>query len=186
MSSNNSNSFTVNFYLDGLPVVLNQQRLKLRLRDSRITRRERLDVEVALASPDGSGFLTLADHEDDKPLLFRLIPKGDRFSVMTILKGEYDEGYLTISNDARHIVVRDASQSSQFTLSIPGVQNAKFSDLDKGPVNVVLAAGGSKAIYHAQDNGKHHFKDVEPNTTGHDAYNNKPALFVVKIVERPE
>jgi len=40
-------TFTANLYVNGLPLVLNQQRLKSRLGDPRITKREQLDVEVS-------------------------------------------------------------------------------------------------------------------------------------------
>ena len=182
----NSNSFTVNLYVDGLPVVLNQQRLKQRLRDVRITRRERLEVEVALASREGSDFLTLADHEDDKPLLFRLVPQGDKYTIQTILKGDYDEGYLAISKSARHVFVGDVVQSRQFTLVKHDVESARFSDLDKGPCYVALAVDGRDAIYLAHDNDKRYFKDIDPNMTKHDAFNNNPVTFVLKVIERPE
>ena len=42
----NNESFSANLYLDGLPVVLNQQRLQQTLRHKRITQGEKLDAEV--------------------------------------------------------------------------------------------------------------------------------------------
>ncbi|MBT9267444.1 hypothetical protein KKQ10_21410 [Pseudomonas sp. MG-9] len=182
----NNNSFTVNLYVDGLPVVLSQQRLKQRLRDSRIIRRERLEVEAALASREGSDFLTLADHEDDKPLLLRFTPQGDKYVIQTILKGDYDQGYLAISQSARHVFVGDVAQGSQFTLVKHDVENARFSDLDKGPCHVALAAKGRNAIYLASENGRRYFKDVDPNMSQHDAFNNTPVTFILKVIDRPE
>ncbi|WP_339451541.1 hypothetical protein [Pseudomonas sp. EA_5y_Pfl2_R50] len=181
----NNQPFSVNLYVDGLPVVLNQQRLKLRLRDPRITRRERLDVEVALASREGSDFLTLADHEDDKPLLFRLIPQGNKYAIKTILKGDLDEGYLAISQSTRHVFVSDVAQSSQFTLLKHGVESARFSDLGNGPCYVCLATEGVNPLYVTDESGKRYFKDIDPNATEHDAFNNTPVAFVLKVIEKP-
>lgn len=71
----NNESFSANLYLDGLPVVLNQQRLQQTLRHKRITQGEKLDAEVGLADSRTSALITLADDEDDAPLLLKFVPE---------------------------------------------------------------------------------------------------------------
>lgn len=180
INSNNNVSFSANLFLDGRPVVLNQQRLKSRLRDPRLTRRERLDTEVSLASGDGANFLTLADHEDDKPLLMKFVSMDDGYAVMTILKGEYDERFLSIAQGARHVFAGN-DRNSLFSLSTSKTAAASFTDLQKGPSYVHLGVAG-RLLYLGLEDGKHYFKDADPNATGHDAFNGKPAVFVLKIV----
>lgn len=183
---NQSSAFSANLYVNGLPVVLNQQRLRARLRDLRITQRERLDIEVALASSDGTEYLTLADHEDDKPLLLKFVPQGKSYSVMAVLKGAYDGSYLDIKPQAHQLIARSGFPGAGFTIAKYGVENANFSDLENGPSYVYLrSAADDKALYLANDKGKLHFKDVDPNVSRHDAYNNKPVTFVLKTLGKP-
>lgn len=182
----NSKGFAANLYVNGLPVVLNQQRLKARLRNVRITQRERLDVEVALASDEGTEFLTLADHESDKPLLFKFIPQGESYSVMVALRGGYDGAYLAIKPEARQLVVRKGFPGKGFSIVKHGAEKAWFSDLNAKPSYVYLRNEESAGVlYLANDKGKLHFKDVDPNTSSHDAYNNSPVTFVIKTVDKP-
>ncbi|KAE9645518.1 hypothetical protein [Pseudomonas sp. PB106] len=184
INSNKNASFLANLFLEGRPVVLNQQRLKSRLRDPRLTRRERLDTEVSLASGEGVNYLTLADHEDDKPLLFKFVPKDNGFAVMTILKGEYDERFLSVAQGTRHVVAGD-DRNNLFSLSNGKTTAANFTDLQKGPSYVHLGVAG-RLLYLGLEGGKHYFKDADPNATGHDAFNGTPAVFVLKIVAQSE
>jgi hypothetical protein len=184
INSNNNVSFSANLFLDGRPVVLNQQRLKSRLRDPRLTRRERLDTEVSLASGDGANFLTLADHEDDKPLLLKFVPKDDGYAVMTILKGEYDERFLSLAQGARHVLAGE-ERNNQFSLSSNKTAAFSFADLQKGPSYVHLNVAG-RVLYLGLEDGKHYFQDSDPNATGHDAFNGKPAVFVIKVVAQSD
>ena len=179
-----ADAFTANLFFQGRPVVLNQQRLKLRLRDPRLSRRERLDVEVALADSESASVLTVADHEDDKPLLLKFVPKANHYAVMTILKGEYDERFLSINAKTRHVFTGD-ERNSEFSLSKGTIPSARFSDLDGGASYIHLAAAES-LVYITSNKSNRYFMNAEPNKTKHDAFNNTPALFVLKIVERPD
>jgi hypothetical protein len=186
MSLDNNKAFTANLYVKGLPLVLNQQRLKLRLRDPRITRREQLDVEVALADSSGSSFVTLADHEDDKPLLLKFVPRGDNYIVTVVLRGIYDGWRLKIEGGTHHLSVSDDAQSGYFSIRKNGAPKARFADLAAGPSYIHLVSEVNKhALYRAEEGGKIIFKDVDPNLTGHDAFNNEPATFVLKIIDKP-
>lgn len=183
---NQSNAFTANLYVNGMPVVLNQQRLKLRLRDPRITRRERLDVEVALASHDSASILTLADHEDDKPLLLKFVPKAGKYEVLAVIRGAYEGSRLTVDAGTHHLYMNGGLEGSSFSIRKHGVERAGFDDLVAGPVYVQLVSElNSRPLYLADDKGKVHFKDVDPNATKHDAFNNAPVNFVIKIVDKP-
>lgn len=183
---NQSSAFTANLYVNGTPVVLNRQRLKLRLRDPRITRRERLDVEVALASDDSTSILTLADHEDDKPLLLKFVPKAGKYEVLAVIRGTYEGGHLTVSTGTRHLYMNSGSEGARFSIRKHGVDQASFDDFAAGPGYVQLVSElNGRPLYLANDKGKVHFKDVDPNTSKHDAFNNDPVNFVIKIVDKP-
>jgi hypothetical protein len=182
---NNNNEFTANLYVNGLPLVLNQQRLKLRLRDPRITRRERLEVDIALADSESPKTVTIADHEDDKPLLLKFVPEGGKYIVQAVLRGAYDGFQLKIVAGTHHLTVTD-SVGSYFSIRKRGVERAVYKDFDAGPVYVhLVSADNGRALYRADDNGRIHFKNVDPNITGHNAYNNDPVDFVLKIVDKP-
>lgn len=176
-------TFTANLYVNGLPLVLNQQRLKTRLSDPRITRREQLDVEVALSDRGTSSIITLADHEDDTPLLFKFVPRGDGYAVTVVLRGAYEGWCLKIEADTHHVSVSDKADSDFFSISKHGVPKARFTDLDPGPSYVyIVSEANGRALYRAEESGKIIFKNVDPNRTGHDAFNNKPATFVLKVI----
>ncbi|WP_339546225.1 hypothetical protein [Pseudomonas sp. RA_35y_Pfl2_P32] len=178
------NAFSAHLYLDGLPVVLNYQRLTRRLSDPRIARRERLDVEVALASDEGAGFLTLADHEDDTPLLLRFFPKDRTYEVTAILEGVYRGKFVTSNRYKRHLHVSSGSDGFVFSVSKYGVDKATFNDLANGPVYINLAVN-NKLVYLARENDRLYFLDSDPNVSKHDAYNSVPASFVMKVVSGP-
>lgn len=181
-----SNAFTANLYVNGKPVVLNQQRLKLRLRDPRITRRERLDVEVALASNDSASILTLADHEDDKPLLFKFVPEAGAYKIVAVLRGSYEGSRLKVNPGSHHLYVGNGPESFEFSMRKHGVERVRFTDLEVGPAYVQLVSEVSgRPLYLADEKGKVHFKSTDPNRTKHDAFNNDPANFVIRIVDKP-
>lgn len=182
--SNKNASFTANLFLQGLPVVLNQQRLKLRLRNPRLTRHERLDNEIALASVSGSNFLTLADNEDDKPLLLRFIPKDGKYAVKTILKGEYDEHFLGLAPDTKRVIA-SAERGAQVSLSNSKNVAVGFADLQRGPAHVYVGVAGH-LLFQGLEDGERFFKDSDPNNTGHNAFNNEPARFVLKVIAHSE
>ncbi|MGE8145809.1 hypothetical protein ACQKP7_11485 [Pseudomonas frederiksbergensis] len=182
---NNNDAFMANLYVDGLPLVLNQQRLKRRLQDPRITRRERLDVEVALADRDGTSFVTLADHEDDKPLLFKFALQGDKYAVTAVLRGMYDGWRLKIEANTHHLSVSDSAASSLFSISKHGAPRARLEHLGAGPSYIQLVSErNGRALYKAEEAGRKYFMDVDPNTTVHNAFNNTPVAFVLKIVDK--
>jgi hypothetical protein len=177
-------TFTANLYVNGLPLVVNQQRLKTRLSDPRITRREQLDVEVALADRGASSIITLADHEGDSPLLFKFVPHGDNYAVTVVLRGTYEGWRLKIEADTHHVSVSDKAESDFFSISKHGAPKAGFADLVPGPSYVyIVSEVNGRALYRAEDGGKIIFKNIDPNRTGHDAFNNKPATFALKVIQ---
>lgn len=182
---NNNSAFMANLYVNGLPVVLNQQRLEQRLQDPRITRRERLDVEVALVDRNATSYLTVADHEDETPLLLKFALQGRGYVLRTILRGAYDGFYITIEGGTHHLSVSDTAGASYFSISKHAVENAKFDDLQAGPAYVQLVSKrNGEAVYMANNGGKKYFMDVDPNPTGHDAFNHAPVSFVLKLVDQ--
>ncbi|MBK5527381.1 hypothetical protein JFT86_10520 [Pseudomonas sp. TH06] len=187
MSTNKRDNiaFTANLYVNGLPVVLNQQRLKQRLRDSRITQSEKLDVEVALADLRESSFITLADHEDDKPLLLKFTPQGDSYAINVVLRGMNDGARLIIESNTHNLLVSQNEQSEFFSISKSAVMRARLSDLESGPTYIGLASeSNKKPLYRDTVNRMDIFKSVDPNVTGHIAYNNKPVVFVFKLIDK--
>lgn len=179
---NNNSAFFANLYLDGIPLVLNQQRLTLRLRDPRITRRERLEVEAELAYKDGADYLTLADHEDDKPLLLKFAVRGGMYDISVAQEGTYKGSYLRIKPDSKQLYAGDDWDIFGFIVRKYGVANAAFSDLEAGPayIQMVNSATGW-SLYRDRENGKVYFLFKDPNKTGHDAFNNEPANFIIKV-----
>jgi hypothetical protein len=184
---NQSDAFTVNLYLNGKPVVLNEQRLKLRLSDARITRRERLDNEVALASNDSASILTLADHEDDPPLLLKFIPRGHKYEVVPELPGADATSRLKVNAASHHLYASNGLDVFEFSIRKHQVERALFRDLESGPAYVqIVSEVNGRPLYLANEAGRIHFKNVDPNDTTHDAFNNKPANFIIKIIDKPE
>ena len=187
MFTNNKDNiaFTANLYVNGLPVVLNQQRLKQRLRDPRITLREKLDTEVALADTRETSFITVADHEDDKPLLLKFTPQGDAFAINVVLRGIHDNARLIIESATHNLLVSQSERSELFSISKSGVMRASFSDLAKGPNYIDMESeSNKKPLYRDTINRMNIFKNVEPNVTGHNAFNNKPVIFVIKVIDK--
>ena len=187
MSTNKkeNKSFTANLYVDGLPVVLNLQRLRLRLRDPRITRREKLDVEAALADNRETSFLTLADHEDDKPLLLTFTPHGDSFAITIALRGVHDGARLVIESSTRNVLAGQEERGELFSISKAGLLRAVSSDLEPGPLYIgIESESNKKPLYRSTADRMSIFKSVDPNITGHNAFNNKPVTFVLKIIDQ--
>ncbi|QXI17210.1 hypothetical protein [Pseudomonas hamedanensis] len=185
MDKNNNGSFTANLYVNGLPVVLNQQRLKLKLRDPRITRRVQLEAETGLADKRASRLITLADHEDDKPLLFTFTAQGDSYAITVSLRGIYDQARLVIEPGTHDLLVSTTERSEFFSISKMGVLRATLIDFETGPAYIDLATESNQIpLYKTVINGMSVFKNVDPNLTGHTAFNNKPVIFVMKIIDK--
>ncbi|MBC8997398.1 hypothetical protein IAI51_12745 [Pseudomonas sp. N40(2020)] len=185
LRKNNNNAFTANLYFNGFPVVLNQQRLRQRLREPRITRSDKLDAEVCLADKREPGFITLAEHEDDKPLLLEFSPHGETYTIKIVLRGGYDGARLYIENGNHNLLVSQEQPAEFF--SITRVEGTKLSldDLDAGPVFINLISESSKKPLYRDTTGRMSiFKNVDPNLTGHVAFNNKPAIFVIKVIDK--
>ncbi|WLH34980.1 hypothetical protein PSH79_24175 [Pseudomonas sp. FP2196] len=185
LRKNNNNAFTANLYLNGLPLVLNQQRLKQLLREPRITKREQLDAEVALANSHEASFITLAGHEDDKPLLLKFTPQGDSYSINIALRGVFDGARWVIESDTYNLRVSHSERSEVFSISKVVGEKTSLDDLEAGPAYIHLVADSNKKSLYSSTAGQvSFFKSVDPNVTGHVAYNNKPAVFVIKVIDK--
>lgn len=179
----NDKAFTANLYLDGRPVVLNQQRLQLVLRDLRITQREKLDAEVGLCDLRLASFITLADHEDDVALLLKFVPQGDHYAISLVLPGTFDGARLYIEESSKYLLASTSAPVQNFSISTSGVAKASFNNFKSGPVYLGLSSQPkNRALYRYVSEGLNTFVDVDPNRTGHNAFNNRPALFVIKVV----
>ncbi|CAI8958195.1 Cadherin domain-containing protein [Pseudomonas sp. IT-347P] len=187
MSTNKkeNSAFTANLYVDGLPVVLNHQRLRQRLRDPRLTRREQMEVEVALADKRETRFLTLADHEDDKPLLLTFTPHGDSFAITVALRGVHDGARLFIESRTHNVLVSQKESGELFSIRTVGLSRAVFRDLQPGPLYIEIESeSNNKPLYRNTADRMNVFNNVDPNVTGHNAFNNKPVIFVLKIIDQ--
>lgn len=185
MNKNNNGSFTANLYFNGLPVVLNQQRLKQKLREPRMTRQVQLSTEVALADKRESCFITLADHEDDKPLLLTFTPHGDSYAIHVSLRGIYDGARWVIDPKTYDLRVSTTERSEFFSISKVGVRRASLGDFESGPTYIDLGSESTKKpLYRNVVDRVSSFKAADPNVTGHDAFNSDPAVFVIKVIDR--
>ncbi|SDT54438.1 hypothetical protein [Pseudomonas granadensis] len=183
----NIKTFNAHLYLDGRPVVLNQQRLQKLLDQPRITKGEQLEAEVGLADTRVASFITLADHEDDEPLLLKFVPQGDHYEISLVHTGAFAGARLYI--EARtHNLLASTRAAQHFSISTYGVPEASLGDFEAGPAHLELssiAADGkskSKPLYRNVSGGMYSFLDEDPNLTRHNAFNNKPATFVIKVV----
>lgn len=184
----NSKAFTAHLYLDGRPVVLNQQRLQQALHDLRITKGEQLDAEVGLADSRVASFITLANHEDDKPLLLKFVPQGERYAISLVHPGVFDGARLFIEDKTHNLLASTSAPLQDFSISTFAVPKASLGHFEAGPAYLELSRetddkkSSSKPLYRSVSSGMSTFLDVDPNPTGHNAFNSIPAIFVIKVV----
>ncbi|MBN6774939.1 hypothetical protein JRG42_15110 [Pseudomonas granadensis] len=184
----NSKEFNAHLYLNGRPVVLNQQRLQKALGQLRITKSEQLEAEVGLADTRVASFITLADHEDDEPLLLKFVPQGDNYEISLVHTGTFDNARLYIETLTHNLLASTSAAAQHFSISTYGVSKASLGDFEAGPTYLELSSKAvdskstSKPFYHHVSSGLDTFVDEDPNLTGHNAFNNKPATFVIKVV----
>jgi hypothetical protein len=179
----NKKTFTAYLYLDGRPLVLNQQRLQKVLGEPRITKGEQLEAEVGLADTCVAGLITLADHEDDKPLSFKFVPHADYYAISLVCSGAFDGAQLYIESKTHNLLASTSAAVQYFSISTSAVRKASLSDLEAGPAHLqVNSEPGDKPLYRNVSSGMSTFLDADPNLTRHNAFNNKPATFVIKVV----
>lgn len=184
----NSKTFNAHLYLNGRPVVLNQQRLQKALGQLRMTKGEQLEAEVGLADTRVASFITLADHEDDEPLLLKFVPQGDNYEISLVHTGAFADARLYIEALTHNLLASTSAATQHFSVSTYGLPKASLGDFEAGPAHLELsskAADGksrSKPLYRHVSGGMDTFVDEDPNLTGHNAFNNKPATFVIKVV----
>ncbi|VVQ36361.1 hypothetical protein [Pseudomonas fluorescens] len=184
----NSKAFTAHLYLNGRPLVLNQQRLQQVLRDLRITRGEQLEAEVGLADSRVASFITLANHDDDKPLLLKFVPQGERYAISLVHPGVFDGARLFIEDKTHNLLASTSAPLQHFSFSTSGVPKASLGHFEAGPAYLELnretddKKSSSKPLYRSVSSGMSTFLDVDPNPTGHNAFNSIPAIFVIKVV----
>jgi hypothetical protein len=180
----NNKSFTANLYLDGRPVVLNQQRLQQVLRDKRITLGEKLEAEVGLTSLRTSSFITLADHEDDDPLVLKFVPQGDYYAVHLVHPGAFDGAQIFIEDKTHNLLASTSAPQHYFSISTYGAPKASLNDIASGAALIELnSEPQDKPLYRQLSDGMSLFLDTDPNVTGHNAFNSKPARLVIKVVK---
>lgn len=180
----NNKAFTANLYLDGRPIVLNQQRLQRVLQDKRITLGEKLEAEVGLASLRASSFITLADHEEDDPLVLKFVPQGDYYAVHLMHPGAFDGARMFIEDKTHNLLASTSAPVQYFSVSTYGAPKASLNDIASGPALIELnSEPKDKPLYRQSSDGMSSFLDTDPNVTGHNAFNSKPARFVIKVVK---
>jgi hypothetical protein len=192
--------FSAHFFVNGLPLVLNLHHMEQRLLDKRITTNERLQVDSDLADKDLPRFVTVAAHDDDDPLLFRFVVAGDNvYEMYADSPGKYQGWRLHMDPVKRHMSVVDSSTDALFSLIGKEGVRLGLDDLSVGSLSVVLVSEERKSgIYLTTTNYrdkrpdikrpavKKIIVDVNPNFTGHDAFNGEVAKFVLKVVKQPE
>lgn len=110
----NIKTFNAHLYLDGRPVVLNQQRLQKLLDQPRITKGEQLEAEVGLADTRVASFITLADHEDDEPLLLKFVPQGDHYEISLVHTGAFAGARLYIEARTHNLLASTRAAQQLF------------------------------------------------------------------------
>lgn len=192
--------FTAHLYINGYPLVLNQQYLQTKLLNKRLTAEQRVEFEAGLADKVFPRFVTLADYDDDAPLLFQFVSVGEKkYEVYAKLPGKYDGWRLAIDQQGRHLEVTDEAALSTFSLIREGAERALYKDFGPGPSQVILVSEERQSgMYLARSNyrDKHGstlkndyrniIVDVNPNFTGHDAFNGRVAKFLLKVVDEPQ
>ncbi|MFH0020982.1 hypothetical protein ACFZAC_05165 [Pseudomonas fluorescens] len=184
----NSKSFNAHLYLDGRPVVLNQQRLQKVLGQPRITKGEQLEAEVGLADSRIASFITLADHEDDDPQLLKFVPQGDDYEITLVQTGAFANARVFIEPVTHNLLASTSAVAQCFSLRTFGVPKISPANIEAGPAHVELSRKAddrnskSKPLYRYASDGMVTFVDEDPNQTRHNAFNNKPATFVIKVI----
>ncbi|KHA73279.1 hypothetical protein NZ35_11180 [Pseudomonas chlororaphis] len=180
----NSEAFTAHLYLDGRPVVLNQQRLQKTLSGLRITQAEKLDAEVGLADSRVCSFITLADHEDHTPLLLKFVPKGNEYAISIELAGTFDGARLFMEDKTNNLLASTSAPVQYFSFSTYGVPKASFSNIKFGPAYLeLISQKNNRPLYRLMSGSMSTFVNADPNKTGHDAFNNKSSIFVIKVIK---
>jgi len=175
-------AFTGHLFVEGLPLVVNYQVMEQRLNDPRITNVQRLSAEVSLNDEAVSRIVTLADHDDAEPLLIEFVPEGQgRFVLKVRTMGRYFNWRLRIDQNSRHLLL-DESVGSHFKMETYAGKLRSLGDLPSNPASVVVVSAERDAGLFLDETkeGLKYFMDKSPNTTGHDAYNSRPATFVLK------
>ncbi|WP_150650632.1 hypothetical protein [Pseudomonas fluorescens] len=184
LTEKTNQTFTAHLYLDGRPVVLNQQRLQQSLRDLRITKGEKLDAEVGLADWRVSSFITLADHENDAPLLLKFVAQGDEYAINLVLAGAFDGARLFIEDKTHNLLASTHAPTQSFSISTPAATRASLRHLESGPAYLeLISEPNDRPLYRNVSSGMSTFLDADPNVTGHNAFNQKPAKFVIKVIK---
>ncbi|SEM95103.1 hypothetical protein SAMN04487857_107174 [Pseudomonas sp. ok272] len=194
--------FAAQLFVNGYPLVLNQQHLEQRLLDKRITMKERLQVEADLRDREEPRFVTVAAHEDDEPLIFMFIAVGDRrYELYAKLPGKYDGWRLRMDPGIRYMKVDNGATAALFSLVGIAGERLGFEDLKAGHASVVLVSEERlSGVYVTRTNFrdkdilpsskllefKHILVDINPNFTGHDAFNGEVATFILRLVELPD
>ncbi|WP_332768434.1 hypothetical protein [Pseudomonas koreensis] len=185
----NSKTFTAHLYLDGRPVVLNQQRLQKVLGQPRITKGEQLEAEVGLADTRVASFITLGDGEDDDPLLLKFVPQGDDYEITLVQTGAFANARLFIEAVTHNLLASTSAVAQRFSARTFGVPKNSLADIEASPAHLELSRktddknSKSKPLYRYVSDGMVTFVDEDPNETRHNAFNNNPATFVIKVVE---
>ncbi len=180
----NNQTFTAHLFLDGRPVVLNQQRLQQVLRDLRITNGEKLDAEVGLADSRVSSFITLAEHENDEPLLLKFDPEGNEYAISLELAGTFKGARLFVEDKTHNLLASTSAPLQYFSINTYGASKASFSNIESGPAYLkLICEPGDRPLYRHISSAMSTFVDADPNRTGHNAFNNKPATFVIKVIK---
>jgi hypothetical protein len=188
----NSKEFTAHLYLDGRPVVLNQQRLQQVLDGQRTTKGEKLEAEVGLADSRVASFITLADHEDHAPLLLKFVPQGERYAISLVHPGVFNGARLFIEDKTHNLLTSTSAPLQYFSFSTFAVPKASLGHLEAGPAYLELSRetddekSPNKPLYRSVSSGMSTFLDVDPNPTRHNAFNSTPAIFVIRVVETPQ
>jgi hypothetical protein len=190
--------FSACLFVNGFPLVLNVQHMEQRLLDKRITMAERLQIEAELMDKDLPRFVTVAAHEDDEPLLFDFVVAGDKvYELYAKVPGKYDGWRLRMAPKGRHMTVADSPTDALFSLIGREGVRLGFEEVVAGYLSVVFVSEERQSgIYLATTNYRDQYPDVKrpdvkkilvdinPNFTGHDAFNGSVATFVLKVVEQ--
>lgn len=118
-----SKSMVAHLFLEGKPLVLNYQLMESRLNRARLTPAQRAEYERQLRSE--GGFLTVADHERDMPLLIHFHSDNDRYTLRVATPGKFYGYFLSMESildargevtSTRNLVVLEKGAPTRFYL----------------------------------------------------------------------
>lgn len=131
-------SVIAHLFLAGKPLVLNYQLMEKRLARPRLTSAQRTEYSRQLKSE--GGFLTVADRDDDEPLLIHFRSENDRYTLRVATPGKFYGAFLSMekiletngqTTDIGNLVVTPGTNPTRFYMNVFGQGDQRLFNVSR-------------------------------------------------------